>query len=408
MRRHAARIISALLIMVIAMSIMQPLRAVAQPGNVTISGQVTYQPRNWNPQFNNWATGREIEVDLYERDHNGHDTKLDTTYTDFYGNFSFQSRLNWWGPDSSQLNVVLNLVTVFTNTEVTNLIFADYAFASLPTFLSHDGNWTINFPLTLGWLNYQAVWIFEDIRNAWNYVHTYDDYYDPQSVTAVWQSGIPCYPINQPPYWLNYPCGSFTWGGPILRHFIFIADSTGNINSMDVDIHETGHMYMVNANGYWYYQCPIHSMFVPSDIHCAWTEGWADFFPLAVNGDHCYNSTPNSCQGIVDHDYYDLEAHSRKDNQPWGDTVEGRVAATLYDFYDSNSEGFDRISAGFYPIADFALGITPITSFSDFWNNHWEFNSGQNSFLSGLTMWWNTIDYIYIQQNYLPTVMKQP
>jgi hypothetical protein len=86
--------------------------------------------------------------------------------------------------------------------------------------------------------------------------------------------------------------------------------------------------------------------------------------------------------------------------------VEGRVAGALYDLYDSNNEGFDRISTDFYPIAYFVLGGTRITTFYDFWSNHWEFNSGQNPFLSGLTLWWNTVGYINVRQIDLPTVMK--
>jgi hypothetical protein len=146
--------------------------------------------------------------------------------------------------------------------------------------------------------------------------------------------------------------------------------------------------------------------------NCAWTEGWANFFLLAVNGDQCYNFGPNPCQGTADTDYYNLEAHSRADRDqvkfPWGDTVEGRVAGALYDLYDSNNEGFDRISTNFYHIAYFALGGTQITSFYDFWSNHWKFNSGQNPFLSGLTLWWNTIGYINVRQINLPIVIKQP
>jgi hypothetical protein len=67
MKRHAGMITGAIFIMLTTMSMVAPLRIMAQPGTVTISGQVTYQPRNWNPQISNWALGKEIQIDLYEK-----------------------------------------------------------------------------------------------------------------------------------------------------------------------------------------------------------------------------------------------------------------------------------------------------------------------------------------------------
>ncbi len=413
MMRRLIKIISAFLITGFLMSMIPPFYAAAQHPSVTIGGQVTYQPRNWNGS--NWAIGREIQIDLYERDLQGHDTKLDSIYTNSDGIFAFPARENWWYPDNRQLNVVLKLTTHYSDinnhpkTDVTNRLFANYVFPNNPTFLSHDGVFTIPFPLSNSWPSYQAVWIFEDIRNAWNYVHTFDDYYDPGYVNAVWEAGLNHYPLTFPD-WLNIPPFSFTYGG-ILTHFIFIS-SDANLNTMDTVIHETAHMFIINANNWWYTGCPTHYMFTSSNINCAWSEGWADFLPLAVNGDQCYNfATVNPCAGVPDQNYYNLEGHSRADNQPQfakGDDVEGRVAGALYDLYDSNNEGFDRISAGFYPIAFFVLSSPQIISFSDFWNNHWEYSSGQSPFLSGLTLWWNTIPYIDIRLMSLPIVMKQP
>lgn len=329
-----------------------------------------------------------------------------TTYTNSTGNFIFPSRTNWWGPDNRPLNVFIEIVTAYPDSAVTDRLFRQYVFASSTTFLSHDGAWSINFPLDSGWLDYQAIWIFEDLRNAWNYVSTYDAPHNPGLVTAVWERNLNCYPPL--PDFIPI-CGSFTYGG-ILTHFIYISNDS-NTNSMDTVLHETGHMYVVNANGWWYIGCLTHSMFDAYWVNCAWSEGWADYFPLAVNGDRCYNfNAKNPCSGRADIDYYDLEVHSRADNlqqSTWGDGVEGRVAAALYDLYDSSSDspGYDRISAGFLPIAQIALGSSQTTTFQNFWNR-WKGSSGQNEFLSGLTLWWNTINYVNIRQNFLPAVMK--
>lgn len=412
MRRQTKNIAFAFLIVVLVMGTMIPQRVTASPGNVVISGQVTYQPRNWDPQRPNWRTGSEMKIDLYELDLQGNGHYLDTTNTDGTGHFTFLSRTNWWGPDNRQLNIYFVIVTTYPNTSVTDRWSAQYAFASYATFLSNDGNWTINFPVTSSWTGYQALWIFEDMRNAWNYVHNNDSRngvpYDPGSVTAMWEPGLNCYPWLIPGF--NFICNSsFAYGVPILPHFLFIADNNNN-NSMDVVVHETGHMFMVNANGWWYVasNCFYHYMFTAVDAGCAWAEGWADFLPLPVNNDPCYNiNSVNPCSGSENFNYYNLETHSRADNPSsfnWGDAVEGRIAAALYDLYDSNNEGFDRIYAGFSPISHIALGSSQITTFQNFWNS-WV-SSGQNQFLSGLTLWWNTINYVNIRQVFLPVISK--
>ena len=59
-------------------------------------------------------------------------------------------------------------------------------------------------------------------------------------------------------------------------------------------------MYMVNANNWWYVNSSRfnHHMFDSINTSCAWSEGWADFLPLPVNNNRCYNiSTINPCDG---------------------------------------------------------------------------------------------------------------
>ena len=52
-----------------------------------------------------------------------------------------------------------------------------------------------------------------------------------------------------------------------------------------------------------------------------------------------------------------------------------------------------------------ALGNTQVTTTPNFWNR-WKTESGQDEFLSGLTLWWNTISYVNIRQVFLPTAIK--
>jgi len=131
-------------------------------------------------------------------------------------------------------------------------------------------------------------------------------------------------------------------------------------------------------------------MFQSINTGCAWYEGWANFFALAVNGDRCYDINESFCgDGSVD-----LENHTRNDNPqtfPWGDTVEGRVAGALYDLMDSSNENpwFDTAAWGFDWIADNALAYPGKNSFIYFY-----YGSPANDRHDTLrSLWQNTIDY---------------
>jgi len=104
MKQQRVIFICTLLIITLALTIINPLDTVAQQhGNVIIGGQVFYQPRYWNGS--NWGIGKEIQVDLYEKDLQGNNHRLTTTYTNSSGFFVFPSMINWWEPDNRQLNI---------------------------------------------------------------------------------------------------------------------------------------------------------------------------------------------------------------------------------------------------------------------------------------------------------------
>ncbi len=405
MKRHFKVITGAFMIVILTMIIFMPLRAQADPGTVTIHGQITYEPRDWNT-LHIMNAGKEMEIDLYEKDHNGVETVITATNTNWNGEFTF-TVTNYWGPSDPKLNIFYRVRLYYPKTDPPNpkTIVATpgstdpYYFDSGTTYLATDGDWTINFAINATTSsNYQALWIFEDIRNAWDFVNTYDIrdgvHYDPGGVVSYWK--------NDSQYCHLGICSSYS-----TPDFIFIYNS--NIMWMDVTVHETGHKFMANA-GWWYPwpDCWTHYIFGINSNQCAWTEGWADFLALAVNSDPCYNFTPNKCGGTADQDYYNLEIHSRADDPaqfPWGDSVEGRIAATLYDLYDNENEGFDMISAGFSPISQLALGRPAYHPLIDFWYG-WNQSSGEDYIKSGLTFWWNTIDYANIRQVFLPVVKR--
>jgi len=154
---------------------------------------------------------------------------------------------------------------------------------------------------------------------------------------------------------------------------------------------------MWNKTGQWLwydYGCWNHDLFSQESIQCAWSEGWADFFAIAVNGDVCYDKGVGPCTGVPNQDNYDLENHSRNDNAQdfaWGDGVEGRVAGTLFDLMDSANESpwYDTASWGFDPLADIAMVGSGRFSLMEFWSSY----QGIDKHNGVRSIYQNTIDY---------------
>jgi hypothetical protein len=155
---------------------------------------------------------------------------------------------------------------------------------------------------------------------------------------------------------------------------------------------------MWNQTGQWlWYQfsCFDHEIYSQESTQCGWSEGWADFFAIAVNGDACYDFDIGPCTGVVDVRYFDLENHTRNDPNAqgswWGDGVEGRVAGALYDLMDSTNESpwFDTASWGFDPIVDVALVGSGKSNLNEFWNGY----LGTDKHDGIRSIYQNTIDY---------------
>ena len=171
MKQRIVKIACSFLIMILAMSGIPPLRAAANPGTVTISGYVTYQGRDQN-----WRAAEEIRIDLYEKDRNQIEHDLASTNTAWNGYFWFGPIENWWYPDGTQLNVFLRIITTYhdsataTDTIVTDYDYGfPYDFTNNPTSLDHDGPWTINIEVSNNKDKHQAMWVYGDLRDAWDF-----------------------------------------------------------------------------------------------------------------------------------------------------------------------------------------------------------------------------------------------
>lgn len=154
-----------------------------------------------------------------------------------------------------------------------------------------------------------------------------------------------------------------------------------------------------------YVQCISHGIFdVLYDSRCAFAEGWADYFPLIVNGDRCFDlETRGPCDGVMDYTSFDLEYQGWWDGRPIGDQVEGRVAGALYDVTDDNNEGFDDRGDSFSRVWTVLGDLPPVytaLNFYTLWMGH-----GYWGLLAPLTnrFYNNTIEY---HRMGLPLVMN--
>ena len=122
---------------------------------------------------------------------------------------------------------------------------------------------------------------------------------------------------------------------------------------------------------------------------CAWSEGWAEFHPLLINGDGCYDFGLGPC----DDSHYDIETHNLFDSPDqfnFGEAVEGRVAGALYDLVDSSNEMFDLTSLQLSNIVDVLYSPLPLGNFRDFWDNWLALGNGNEGELMS-TFYLNTV-----------------
>ncbi len=154
----------------------------------------------------------------------------------------------------------------------------------------------------------------------------------------------------------------------------------------DIVLHEMGHAVMWHIyDGYWSFSdcfdyllnCAGHKIETTSCQECAWFEGWADFWAIAVNDDP---------QFLI----YNLENGTGGD--PWdnGDEVEGRVSGALWDIYDDHDDGNDEYDGEFDDIWDVVYSQTDDT-FAEFWDA-WK-DRGHNIPDVNAAIYQNTIDY---------------
>ncbi len=339
-----------------------------EPGDVRIHGQFTYADRSGEMQG---ATG--INVQLWDWDADGDDLLAQTAASED-GQFSFPPITNWDqddtdpNPSNRRLDLYIRYALEHDDYLVTDFDWHPYSWR---TSVHHDfdsgvSTWYAGLPWES--VDFQAMWLFQDIRRtrAFYSTHTIPPS-SPGALFVHWEKDANAHGL------CSGSC--FSALDPNLP-YAFIAHSS--IDSADTVVHELGHHIMWNSTGQWLwydFACFAHQIFSQESTQCAWSEGWADFLALAVNGDPCYDFDIGPCTGTANARHFDLENHTRNDDPQqfaWGDGVEGRVAGTLYDLMDELNEPpwYDDAVWGFAPIVDLALPPAGRENLQAFWNGY--------------------------------------
>ena len=248
-----------------------------------------------------------------------------------------------------------------SNTSLTGLNGVYYWHAG--PFTSSDGT----FNMGRAWPNpiyprYRACWLHQDLWRADDFLYDYG--LQGYQATIAWSPTI--------------DAGTYyTHGGQI--HI-----AAGKEYASHVVIHEYGHNYMYREYGNYFppFDCPTHWVENCYDNGCGWTEGWADFFCIAVNNDTIYKDPDFS---------FDFEPGDW--NTPGycdGPTCEGRVAGALWDIFDSNPDGID-LSAynwGYDEISNAFVNANQ-NIFADFWNQWRGYGYSDDA---AHCLWQNTVD----------------
>ncbi|MEM3459974.1 MAG: hypothetical protein QXO24_01985 [Candidatus Micrarchaeaceae archaeon] len=358
------------------------------PGQVTVQGYVYYFDRNGARVPAQYAT-----VHLWDANTNGVDYELAyPTTTNQNGFFQFPTTRNWEYWDSDDPDHALDLYIVVeaiyndsasSTHQVTNIPGDTYQWRRGTSNNVPDGIVDLSYDVPINDPSRPAMWIFQDLRRAWEFVwNNTNPHADPGSATTYWEAGRDSL----------FPCSRSCFYVAVGGSYVFIAD--GDRNSPDQVIHEVGHQYTHNATQWWWWNpiCAMtHNIFVQTDVNCAWSEGWAYFFPLPVNGDPCIDFGAGSC-GTNNVPFENLETPTWGDNRPQGHAVEGRVSGALYDLFDNVNEGpFDSATFGFAPIWNIIRNAPTETTFREFWNS-WR-ASGNNQHHAVRAIYQNTIDY---------------
>ncbi|MBN2239659.1 MAG: hypothetical protein JW712_07785 [Dehalococcoidales bacterium] len=354
-----------LLLLIVILLFIQPVDRVRASVELTVTGTWEHEDRSFDP-----ISAAKYLVELYKIE-GPNSIYLASGNTDGTGNFSIEL-------ENHPGNVTI-FVMILTACEADEILVGDsnsdiYCYESDHYPLTgNESSIELDPECAYGEDIIDAFWIKDDLQFA------HDKYNPPGSFIAEWEYD-----------WVQGSC--FNTG---TEHIKIAYD--GAEDEPDMVLHEMGHNVMYNVYSTYpssnYGQDGTHSMFRNETETVAWKEGWAHFWALAVTGDSEFYY-PSYDVGIDVEDptwiTYGNPGGYPEYVSSEGDWVEGRVAGTLWDIYDSDDDGFDTYNGNFDQIWD-AFTANDAENFAEFWQDLRNEVSSEYSAVRAILQ--NTIDY---------------
>ena len=356
------------------------------PCDTTVTGFWSYQD-----QAGVWRPSRNVQIQVWDADLFG-DTLLATGVTDWNGGYSicFDSASEGWF-DSGTADVYVKFVTE-------NSIWKVQSGGSALNWRTGTTNdVTPGSTLNLGSLTtgdpafHRGLHAFDAANDAWSWI--------PKPTNLCFdQDDASCRQLV-----VNWGPGSTdgTYYSLFSNDVHLAADDP---NAASTVIHEIGHAIMDDVYNDAFPSAPScnpHSIQGASSQGCAWTEGFAEWFPATVLNDPFFR-WPSGAS-------LDLENAGWNNGWSTGDATEGRIAGALIDLTDGTNETpWDRKTEGYS--ATWNTFMTYVSNnLSQFMTHRtWKGYANTSSVLA--TLFNNTVDYGFRDPmaNYATYTRPQP
>jgi len=329
------------------------------PCDTHVIGQFTYQD-----QTGAWRASRNLQVQAW----NG-GTKLAVGVTDGTGHYS----LCYDGAVVGTANIFVKFVTensIWRVQRAGNPLAWNSGTSSVaPGSTVDKGNLTTGDPALA-----RGLHAFDEVNDAWMWIPKPHNLCFDQDDSSCRQVKVNWAPDSTD--------GTYYSLGANDVHL-----AADDPNAAITVVHETGHAIMDDVYNDAFPPAPScnpHSIQGATSQGCAWTEGWAEWFPATVYHDPFFRWASGAS--------LNLETPGWGNGWSNGDATEGRVAGAMIDLTDSTNESpWDRVSEGPIPMWNvFMANIS--NTFGQFWGQRAA--AGGNVSQSALaTLFTNTIDY---------------
>jgi hypothetical protein len=353
------------------------------PGHIVVRGRIFYIDRNSDRNH----PGAGLRIEVYDKDERafGAFELLDTTVTDDKGFFESKEILNvdpdgpTGSPEGTQ-DIFLKLytdngtVSVYETGTSQPFAWTSYQIDERDGLVRNVPDGVVGLPplyVMENTRNVEALWTYVNLVEGWLYLKT-QTARDPGKVTAYWSTTSADGPRYDP-----------------ATRAIYLRDADAGF--ADVVVQQEAYALVHNAYGTLpggWTGCtagPVEDVKTATGAACAFAQGFATFYPLAVYGETEFESLALRALDL------DLVGPT---TPGWasGDTVPGRIAGALWDLQqaDTTEEQYDRFNATFADIWQVMAQRQPDTMRA--WWQGW-IALGKDACGALGSLFQNTIDY---------------